>query len=101
MSADVSRKPCKRNDSFFENAGKPCKPPTMMWIKYRWHLYSRNADSAMPKPAAAMPNRRRNQPPSGDQANEIASDSVSNHNAADASTSLSAHGGTVIIALTN
>jgi hypothetical protein len=50
MSADVGRKPCKRNDSFFENAGKPCKSPTMMWIKSRWHLHSRNADGATPKP---------------------------------------------------
>src|SRR5437764_11063857 len=99
MSADVGRKPCKRNDSFFENAGKPCKPSTMMWIKCRWHLYSRNADGAMPKPAAAMRNRRRNQPPSGDQANEIASDSVSNHNAANTLTRLSALGGAVIITL--
>jgi hypothetical protein len=46
-----------------------------------------------------MRNRRRNQPPSGDQANEIASDSVSNQNATDASIRLSALGGTVIIAL--
>src|SRR2546421_4219117 len=69
MSADVGRKPCKRNDSFFENAGKPCKSPTMMWIKSRWHLHSRNADGAAPKSAAAMRNRRRNQPPSEDQAN--------------------------------
>ncbi len=74
MSADVGRKPCKRNDSFFENAGKLCKRPTMMWIKCRWHLHSRNADGATPKPAAAMRNRRRNQPPSEDQANEIASE---------------------------
>jgi hypothetical protein len=70
-----------------------------MWIKCRWHLHSRNADGATPKPAAAMRNRRRNQPPSEDQANEIAPDSVSNQNAADASTRLSALGGTFIIAL--
>ena len=31
MSADVGRKPCKRNDSFFENAGKLCESPTSMW----------------------------------------------------------------------
>jgi hypothetical protein len=70
----------------------------MMWIKYRWHLHSRNADGATLKLAAAMRNRRRNQPPSEDQANEIASDSVSNHDAADAVTRLSALGRTVIIA---
>jgi hypothetical protein len=98
MSADVGRKPCKRNDSFFENAGKPCKSATIMWIKCRWHLHSRNADGAMPKPAAAMRNRRRNQPPSEDPTNEIASDSVSNQNAADASIRLSAVAGAVIIA---
>jgi len=71
----------------------------MMWIKSRWHLRSRNADGAMMKPAAAMRNRQRNQPPSEDEANEIATDSVSNQNAADASTRLSALGGTVIITL--
>jgi len=99
MNADVGRKPCKRNDSFFENAGKPCKSQTMMWIKCRWHLHSHNADDTTPKPAAAMRNHRKNQPPSEDLVDKIAPDSVSNHDAADTSTRLSALAGTVIIAL--
>src|SRR5882757_4539453 len=71
----------------------------MMWIKFRWRLHSRNAADARAKPAAAMRNRRRNQPPSEDEANETASDSVANQNTAGALTRLSGRGGTVIIAL--
>jgi hypothetical protein len=72
----------------------------MMWIKSRWHLRSRNADDARMKPAAAMRNRQRNQPPSEDGVNKIATDSVSNQNAAAALTRLPALGADVIIALT-
>jgi hypothetical protein len=100
ISADVGRKPCKRNDSFFQKAGKPRESRTMMWIKSRRHLHSRNADDARMKPAAAMRNRQRNQPPSEDEANEIATDSVSNQNAAGALTRLPALGADVIITLT-
>ena len=35
MSAENGGTPCKRNDSFFENAGKLCESQTMMWIKCR------------------------------------------------------------------
>jgi hypothetical protein len=41
MKPDVGRTPCKRNDSFFENAGKLCESAMMMWIKFRQYLHSR------------------------------------------------------------
>ena len=44
----------------------------MMWIKCRCHLHLRNADRVDADIAAAMPNRRRIQPPSEHGANEIA-----------------------------
>jgi hypothetical protein len=49
MGAEIGRKSCKRNDSFFENAGKLYESPTMMWIKYRRRLRSRGINDSLPK----------------------------------------------------
>jgi hypothetical protein len=50
MKPDVGRTPCKRNDSFFENAGKLYESTMMMWIKFRRHLHSHDAAGATAKP---------------------------------------------------